>query len=221
MNADREKKAIHAYLKLLENKGAKSGVLYKRSLFLDQFSHLLAAKALNRMSYGIALDDLMKTIPADKWNDSLVTAREFYPFWMGDIKVIASLNAKSKFDFQPINWKPPQTSIETLTKNLYEEKFNTDETSTLIAYTKALQNKDANDVIIETRVNLAKILLLQLRDAPNPDSRIYRKAVDLTLPLFKIGETQKLFLLVIREFYYFWIESKQPSENAIQVTWEE
>lgn len=221
MNANREKKAIHAYLKLLENKGAKSGVLYKRSLFLDQFSHLLTAKALNRTSYGIALDDLMKTIPADKWNDSLVTAREFYPFWMNDIKAIAKFNTQSEFDVEPIQWKPLQTSIKSLTAGLENKKFNVSETRHLMAYTQTLQDKGADSSIIQTRVNLAKILLLQLRGAPDEDARVYRKAVDLTLPLFKIDETKKLFLFVIREFYYFWIDNEKPSDNAIQVTWED
>jgi hypothetical protein len=35
MSTAREKEAISAYFKLLEKKGAKSGLLYKRSLFLD------------------------------------------------------------------------------------------------------------------------------------------------------------------------------------------
>lgn len=221
MTADREKEAIHAYLKLLENKGANNLVLYKRSLFLDQLSSLLIGKALNRTNYGIALDALMKATPADEWHDCLISAREFYPFWMGDIKAIASFNKKSEFDFQPIDWKPLQSSIEALTKDLNNEKFNVDETRDLMAYTKALQNKGADKVIMETRVNLAKILLIQLRGAPYSDARIYRKAVNLTLPLFKINETQKLFLLVIREFYYFWIDNGKPSDNVVQDAWED
>ena len=216
MTANREKEAIHAYLKLLENKGANSQILYTRSLFLDQLSSLLIGKALNRTNYGIALDALMKTIPAGEWNDGLITAREFYPFWMGDIKAIASFNAKSEFDFQPIDWKPIQTSIEILTNNLNNEKFSVDETKGLMAYTQSLQYKGADNVIIETRVNLAKLLLLQLRGAPYLDSRVYRRAVDLTLPLFKIDDTKKLFLLVIREFYYFWVNNEKPSDYVVQ-----
>lgn len=216
MTADREKEATHAYLKLLENKGADSQILYKRSLFLDQLSSLLIGKALNRTNYGIALDALMKNIPSADWHDALITAREFYPFWIEDIKTITLLNEKNEFDFQPIDWKPIQNSIEDLTNDLNNEKFSVDETKGLMAYTQSLQYKGANDVIIETRVNLAKLLLLRLRGAPYLDSRIYRKAVDLTLPLFKIDETKKLFLLVIREFYYFWVNNEKPSDYVVQ-----
>lgn len=215
MQHHREKEAISAYLKLLQNKGAKSGLLYKRSLFLDQLSPLLADKHLDRTAYGEALDILMKAIPADLWHEGLNAAREFYPFWMKDIKAIAAFGAQSGFNIQPLEWKPKQTTLKALTDGLKKEQFSVTETRHLMAYTHALKDKSADKSIINNRLKLAQILLLRLRDAPANDSRVYRAAVDLTLPLFNEQETKQLFLFVIREFYYFWADNERPSENLV------
>ncbi len=216
MIISREKEAISAYFKLLQNKGAKSGMLYKRSLFLDQFAPLLAGKPLERSSYSKAIDAVMKNIPADIWHDSLNTAREFYPFWMQDIKAIAAFSLQGGFDIQPLQWKPAQTTLKSLTNRLKTEKFDVAETRHLLAYTQALADKGADKKMLDTRVNLAKILLLQLKDAPAGDARVYRTAVDLTLPLFQVDETKQLFLFVIREFYNYWIDNEHPESNVVQ-----
>ena len=77
MNNKREKEAIDAYLKLLQNKGASSGTLYKRSLFLDRLTAHLVKKALNRTNYGLALDQAIATVSQIDKYDCQNTAREF------------------------------------------------------------------------------------------------------------------------------------------------
>lgn len=216
MKLSREKEAISAYFKLLQNKGAKSGALYKRSLFLDQLAPMLADKPLERSSYSKAIDTLIKNISPDIWHESLNTAREFYPFWMHDIKAIAAFSLQGGFDVQPLEWKPVQTTLKSLTNRLKTEKFNVAEIRHLMSYSQALKDKGANKLLLETRVNLAKILLLQLKGAPTGDLRVYRTAVDLTTPLFTIDETKQLFLFVIREFYYYWNDNENPKSNVVQ-----
>jgi len=217
----REKEAISAYFKLLEKKGAKSGMLYKRSLFLDQFIPLLKNQPLERSSYSKAIEKIIKTIPADIWHDSLNTAREFYPFWMQDIKSIAAFSRQGGFDIQPLKWQPQPTSLKVLTDALKTAKFDATESRHLSAYQQALMDKGANQQLLDNRLNLAKILLLQLKGSPTDDARIYRVAVDVTLPLFKIDENKQLFLLVIREFYQYWIDNPDNnlgSDQGIEVT---
>jgi len=217
----REKEAISAYFKLLEKKGAKSGMLYKRSLFLDQFIPLLKNQPLERSSYSKAIERIIKTIPADIWHDSLNTAREFYPFWMQDIKSIAAFSRQGGFDIQPLKWQPQPTSLKVLTDTLKTAKFDATESRHLGAYKQALMDKGANQQLMDNRLNLAKILLLQLKGSPTDDARIYRVAVDVTLPLFKIDENKQLFLLVIREFYQYWIDNPDNnlgSDQGIEVT---
>lgn len=217
----REQEAIRAYFKLLESKGAKSGMLYKRSLFLDQFTPLLRDQPLERTSYSKAIEQVIKTISANIWHESLNTAREFFPFWMQDIKAIAAFSRQGGFDIQPVSWQPQPTTLKALTDQLKSAKFNITETRHLNAYRQALKDKGANAQLLESRLNLAKILLLQLRGAPDDDARVYRIAVDVTLPLFKVDENKQVFLLVIREFYQYWIDNPDNglgTDQGIEVT---
>jgi hypothetical protein len=204
MNLTREKEAISAYLKLLQAKGATSGTLYKRSLFLDQLSENLADKPLNGTEYGKALDVVINKITGDDWHINLNAAREFYPFWVKDIKAIAAFNLHYGFDIDTIQWKPLPTSLKLLTDSLKSEKFDTSENWPLKAYAQALHDEGADKELIETRVKFAKIILIRLRDAPVKNHKSYRIAVDLTLPLFHNKDIKFLFLAVVREFYHFW-----------------
>jgi hypothetical protein len=63
-----------------------------------------------------------------------------------------------------------------------------------------------------------KLLLVRLKDAPDKSHRIYRIAVDATIPLFTMKETRKLFLTVVREFYYFWIGDPEAASYILSET---
>lgn len=216
MNISREKQAVSAYFKLLEKKGAKSGMLYKRSVFLDKLIPQLADKEVERVNYSKAISAIMKDMPAETWHEHLNTAREFYPFWTQDIKAIAAFSIKGGFDIQPQKWTPATTTLKALTDRLKTEKFDATDARQLRLYSSVLQEKGADQSLLDTRINLAKILLMQLKGSPLGDARVYRTAVDFTLPLFKVDETKQLFLFVIREFYDYWtgnlnLESNQDS----------
>lgn len=205
MGISREKEAISAYFRLLENKGAKGGDLYKRALFLDQFIPLLADKTPDRASYGEAIKIATTQIPAENWHESLNTAREFYPFWTQDIKTIAAFSSQGGFDIHPLQWTPKIATLKSFTDRLKTEKFDSTDARHLAAYARTLKEKGADKALLDTRINLIKILLMQLKDAPIDDARVYRIAVDSILPLFKSDETKQLFLFVIREFYVYWM----------------
>lgn len=216
MSLTREKEAISAYLKLLQVKGADAGVLHKRALFLDKLGACLVDKALDGGEYREAIEVVMETIPGDDWHYCLTTAREFYAFWVKDIKAIAAFNLHSGFDIQPIPWKPVPTSLKALWKSLEVEKFEASENWPLKAYTQALRHEGAEQSLVDTRVNLAKIILIRLRDAPHKDHKSYRTAVDLTLPLFNIKQNRRLFLVVVREFYHFWTGNPDAGRMVLQ-----
>jgi hypothetical protein len=215
MNLSREKEAVSAYLKLLQSKGATSGMLYKHSLFLDKLTVKLADSMLHAAEYSNVLDEVMETTPADEWHVNLNTAREFYPFWMKDIKAIATFSLSYGFNVETIQWKPLASSLKSLTDSLQTENFDTSETWPLKAYSQAMRYEGAEQALVDTRIKLAKIILIRLRDAPIKNHKSYRTAADLTLPLFKIKETKKLFLLVVREFYNFWTGNPNAANMLI------
>lgn len=216
MQISREKEAISAYLKLLQSKGAATGMLYKRSLFLDHLSENLVDKSLDGTGYSRALDVVMQTIPADDWHINLNAAREFYPFWVKDLKAIAAFNLHYGFDIGAIQWKPLPTTLKSLTDSLALEKFDTAENWPLKAYVQALHDEGAEKVVVETRVKFAKIILIRLRDAPVKNHKSYRTAVDVTLPLFNNKEIKTLFLSVVREFYHFWTGNPDSAHNMFR-----
>jgi len=216
MNKTREKEAINAYLKLLQSKGASSALLHRRSLFLDKLSVSLVDLALDGNEYRVAIENIMETIPADDWHECLTAAREFYPFWVKDIKAIAVLNLNPGFDIHPLMWKPDFASLKSLTDSLETEKFDTSENWPLKAYTQALRHEGADLALVDTRIKLAKIIIIRLRSAPEKNHNTYRTAVDLTLPLFNIKQNRRLFLVVVREFYHFWAGNPDAASMVLK-----
>ncbi len=204
MKITREQVAINAYLKFLQSKGTPTGKLYKRSLFLDKLAPNLAKKALIRTDFSAALNITMETLTAEDRIESLSIAREFYPFWMQDMKAIAAFNASYGFDVATIQWKPLPSSLNALTKSIDNTQFDEAETKSLHTYMLAMLDNGAEKSIVDTRSKLAKVILIRLRDAPAKNNKTYRMAVDMILPLFTINEIRQLFLTVVREFYYHW-----------------
>lgn len=204
MISTREQEAVNAYLKLLQAKGASDALLEARAVFLEKLCEQLAEKVLDGTEYREVIEIVMELMPTEQWHESLNTAREFYPFWVKDFKAIAALSIGAGFDVQPAVWKPTHTSLKELWDSLETEKFDTSENWPLKAYTQALRHEGAEQSLVDTRVKLAKVILIRLRDAPEKNHKSYRTAVDLTLPLFNIKQNRRLFLVVVREFYHFW-----------------
>lgn len=200
----REKEATNAYLKLLQTKGASTDVLHRRSIFLDNLTAALKGQTLNGDAYREIVEKMMESVPSEEWHDSLTTAREFYPFWVQDFKAIAALNINPGFDIKPTAWRPLQATLKALSELVETEKFEASEIWPLKAYTQALRFEGAEQSLVNARIKLAKIILIRLRTAPEKDNKIYRVAVDMTLPLFKMQDSRRLFLVVVREFYHFW-----------------
>jgi len=204
MQNTREEQAISAYIKLLRSKGGDDASIRQRELFFNQLMPLLANKDSTGLSYRQAIEALMEQqIPAD-WPAHLVIAREFFPFWMSDIKAISLLTSEVGFDLHPVAWMPSEVSIEALWQSIDREKFSTAESWALKSYQTALKDEGLNQDTIDARMKLCKILMSRLRDAPLTQKNAYRIAVDATTPLFELKNARRLFLAVVREFYYFW-----------------
>jgi hypothetical protein len=201
---EREQQALEVYIKLLKSKGFGPETFVPRINFLNKLMPLLAGKTPGGGEYRIALEAIMDTVAESDWPESLVIAREYYPFWMNDLKAVSNLSKNVHKDTLPIEWKPTEVALVTLWHAADQEKFGTTDSWALKAYTKALRNENADQTLIDTRMKLAKILLMRLKDAPERDNKAYRTVVDATLPLFEIKKNRRLFLVVVREFFHFW-----------------
>jgi hypothetical protein len=204
MIQQREQQALEVYFKLLTVKGFGPETFVQRIGFLNKLLPLLADKSANGGEYRLAIEVMMDSVAESDWPESLVIAREYYPFWIDDLKAVAQFSKSATKDQLPIEWKPVEVTLSSLWHNVDQEKFSTTDNWALKAYAKALRNENAEQTLIDTRLKLAKILLVRLRDAPDKSNKIYRTTVDATLPLFEVKKNRRLFLVVVREFFHFW-----------------
>lgn len=216
MQKTREEHAVSAYFKLLRNRGGDDASIQQRDLFLGLLVPLLYSKENSGVAYRDVIETLMETQAASDWPAYLVMAREFFPFWMSDIKAISHLSTEVGFDLHPVAWMPGKVSMQDLWKSIDQEKFSTAESWALKSYSKALKDEGASQETIDVRLKLSKILVTRLRDAPITQKNTYRIAVDATTPLFELKNTRKIFLVVVREFYYFWSGNPEAKDYILK-----
>ncbi|MEQ1598033.1 MAG: hypothetical protein ABL880_01570 [Methylotenera sp.] len=212
---EREQQALEVYIKLLTSKGFGPDTFVPRVNFLNRLIPLLSDKELNGREYRIAIEELMDSVEEADWPESLTIAREYYPFWLNDLKAVAQLSKNTPKDTLPIDWQPIQVTLSALWHTVDAEKFDTTDSWALKGYTKALRFENADQTLIDTRLKLAKILLVRLRDAPNKDNKFYRTTVDATLPLFEVKKNRRLFLVVVREFFHFWAGNPEAEKYVL------
>lgn len=216
MNDTREREALNAYLKLLQSKGVTQEGLLQREDWLKQLIPAISGQPADGSLYREAVEQLLAVIDRNDWPFFLSVVREYFHFWNQDIKMIAALNAGREFEINPIKFQPVEQDLKTLWQTLDKEKFGVADTWPLKTYSHALRQEGAEQGMVDTRVRLIKLLLLKLRDVNERDHKVYRQAVDATVGIFTMKPTQKLFLSVSREFYYFWIGDPEAI-NHIQI----
>ncbi len=200
----REQQALEVYIKLLTTKGFGPDTFVPRISFLNKLMPLLEGKETSGGVYRSVIEGLMDSVQAADWPESLVISREYYPFWIGDLKAVSNLSKATTTDALPIDWQPANVLLSDLWHSVDTEKFGTTDAWAIKAYTKALRFENAEQTLIDTRLKLAKILLVRMRDAPDKNNKVYRTVVDATLPLFEVKKNRRLFLVVVREFFHFW-----------------
>lgn len=218
MSIDREQEAINAYFKILRHKGAQDSSLKRRIEFLNKLVAELKGVPHEGTDYRLAVNRLMDREPGDDWPYNLTIVRQYYPFWKKDMKSIAALNSGSMFEIEAIDWRPANVALNVLWDNVDSIKLELTESWPLKAYIQALKDEGSLPDLVETRAKLAKILLARLKDAPVRDEKIYRLAVDATLPLFSLMQNRRLFQVVVREFFYFWEGHPEAASYVLKET---
>lgn len=218
MSSSREADAIQAYYNLLHGKGADDVIMAQRDALLAELSPLLADLECTSTAYRQAVDDCLADKPAQRWPELLTIIREFYPFWRGDVKAVMQYADTVGFELHPISWQPAVIDLQSVWPALQSEKFETSELWALNGYVKALKSMEhKQEMDIELRTRMAKLMLLRLREAPMTEKNAFRITADATLPLFNLKNTRHLFLNAVREFYYFWAAHPDAVEMLKQL----
>lgn len=202
---NRETAALDAYLKLMQGKGADEANLARRRALLAQLLSLLDGQPAEGWLYRDAVDEVLPSVAREQWPFFLLLTREYFPFWTDDIKAIAAMSVSGGFGVEPPPLAQTEESLKQVWKRLDAEKFSVTETWPLKAYLAALREEGADKAVADTRQKLVKLLLVQLREVTEKNGKHYRTAVESVLPMFVMKETRNLFLIVVREFYYFWM----------------
>lgn len=211
MNQQRQEKAINAYVKFLEAKAVVVPAIELRTIFVNKLVVLLDNQ-FDRVGYSKALQSILKIEENIERQQQMNFAREFYPFWIGDIKSIARISDSYGLDLNAAKFQSLPASLEWSTIDaLNAETMDSQESKLLRDYAIELQQQGIGEEGVDTKVKLAKLVLLRLRDIPIKNNNAYRMAVDVTLPLFSLEGIRKSFLEAIREFFYIWIEKVDPS----------
>jgi len=211
MSESREEQALKAYIRLLKSKGANEESLKQREDFLLKLAFRHEEELSENCVYRKAVENLLDEVDRSFWPFCLSVTREYYPFWANDIKAIAALNSEHAFDFELTTWQPTDINLKKVWESLDKQQFELSETWPMKAYIHGLRQEGASQAIVDTRIKLVKLLLIRLKEAPEKTPKIYRIAVDSTYALFDKKETRRLFLAVVREFYYFWIGAPEAS----------
>jgi hypothetical protein len=208
----REQDALKAYLNLLERKGVPEVKLIQRQYIILRLVPFIEHIELDGLHYREAVDQLFKKLDPAEWAICIPVIRDYFSFWVKDIKAIAGMNQDHAFEADAKEWKPETRDLNALWASLDKATLTNMEVKPLETYENALRSRGADDLFIDTRRKLAKLLLLRLRDVPHKQPNAYRKVIDANLPLFTTDETHHAFLNVGREFYYFW----KGDGNAMQ-----
>lgn len=212
---DHEARALNAYLQLLANKGADPSTLSRRRDFLMKLLPQLRQFASDGRQYREEVDRLLQQIDQSEWTFYINVACEYFHFWVDDIKAIAAMHARGGYEVAAVIRAVPEGTLKELWKNIDKERFSVAELWPLNAYAAALREEGADRGLVETRSKIVKLLLVRLRDVEEKDGKHYRVAIDSALPLFRMEQMRQFFLLVAREFFYFWINAPDAASHLM------
>ncbi|MFC4158091.1 hypothetical protein [Chitinimonas lacunae] len=211
--------SLAAYLNLLKTKGAATSLINQRKHILRHLLSALEAQAGRFIDdddagYRRAVDQIQNNFPNEQQIEIISAAREFHPFWLGDLKTIARLNSAEALTLDPVPLDISGSLIDMF-ERMDRHPWSQQEPECLQHYLVELSARGADDAVIDLRERLLKLLLFVIRDAmPMPTA--YRAGVDAMLTLFSKEDTRRAFIDVAREFFYYWngFHSQTPLDRA-------
>lgn len=212
---NREQDAINAYLKLMARSGVDDADLETRRKYLVHLATLITSRPQNNEMFREAVDEALQSVSKAEWPFFLNLSREYYWFWIDDIKAIAAMHASGSYRATPLVSAVPSEELRVLWNNLDQQQFLVAEKWPLKAYTAALKQEGAEQAVVDTRTKLVKLLLVRLRGTSERDGKHYQTVVDSLMPLFSKKEMRYLYMQVVREFFYFWIGDPEAPGHIV------
>lgn len=211
MPQDKMDDALDAYLRLLDSKGADAGVIAYRRRILARLNQILRSQRGGTDIYRAAVDALLSLCPPGDRAGAMTAAREYYYFWLDDVKKLAALNARDGFTTHHIRL-PAHGSFESLQQRMQSDGF-TQYPPSLDIYLGQLYELGSDENMLAERGELIRPLLYLLHGHPHhPDS--FRTAIDAMLLHLGDSQARDTFLIIAREFFYYWISFPDAGVRA-------
>lgn len=209
--------ALNAYLNLIKNKGAATSVLNVRKHVLRHLISALEAQAGRFISdddagYRRAVDSVILAFPNEQQIEIINVSREFYPFWIGDLRTISRLNAANAWTVEALT-VDVSGNLMQMFERMDNDAWSQQTPSCLARYLDALLTRGADAAVVDVRERLLMLLLYVIRNA-EPVPTAYRAGVDAMLTLFTKDDTRRVFIDVAREFFHVWQGFHNPSTEA-------
>ncbi|HYN55167.1 MAG TPA: hypothetical protein VES38_10740 [Methylotenera sp.] len=193
--------AIESYLNSLKTKSATRECVQDSKYFLNKLTQNLYGIHTDGVAYRRAVEALILNVEIEDIAFCINLAREFYPLWLYE-------NNLDEIHHEHIFKRNIQKAEFTDLWNSIDQEFFSDmENWPLTLYTESMRKIGVSEQDVTTRLKVAKVITVELRnDHSSPDEN-YRDAINRTHHLFANEEMKEFFLIVSREFYHFWIGS--------------
>lgn len=211
VNKDTE--AIAAYLKVIKSQGANELELQERGAFLNQLHVHLKTLPKTKQSYRAALKRFLDESDRYEWTFYLTISREYFLFWIDDVKTIAAVSQGNGFSLNIPKRVDQLIDIDRLREQILTTKFSTVEKWPLNNYAEAMRQDRELKETVEIKLMLAKMIVFKLRELDSSQMNAYRMTVNLIMPSFGSQEIRNLFGDVSVEFFPFY----DGNPNAIEL----
>ncbi|WP_047257945.1 hypothetical protein [Chromobacterium subtsugae] len=193
--------ALGAYLHLIDRLGAKAEVVEQRRALLLRLLKRLESQARNAEAYHAAVELFVADCPPRERVLAMTCGREFYCFWLDDMKKVVEITARNGFSLH----NPQMLNVGTfdhLVAQMRQKRFRHFPPSLGLYLGKLFEDGHPEEGIRQRDILLKALLFLL---SPHPfHSTSYRMAVDALLLHLQDRAERQLLLPAVREYFPYW-----------------
>ena len=192
--------AIASYIHNISHINSNDDFIHKSKSLLTKLANHLYGVKIGGAYYRLAVEAFLLNVENEDKTFSINLARKFYRYWKAANRLVDESNRNE--DLKLIDQKK---AFIKLWDELDAVFFSHLEMCLLTQYTDSLLNIGLTEKNIVLNSRIAKLIMFELRNEKLTSDDTYRDAINKTQMLFKNEKLEKLFLIVSRELYHFWL----------------
>lgn len=196
--------SIETYINTLKAKGASNDSVWNWKYILVKLAQNLYGIQTDGESYRQTVEALILNVEIEERDFCINLVREFYPIWINENRSADEFNNEHANNMGMLKNEPMNKALLDLWNSIGLEFFSNTESWSLNRYEESMRQMGVVEKVIDIRQRIAKIITMELRNDNNNEKESYRNAIKRTQHLFSRQDVKEFFLIVSREFYYFW-----------------